>query len=140
MARLLPQHHRIVAGLGLLSLWGALASAAPPVDRIPPEPLWLVQTWTIAVCGQSLCDCGTARLVSEQAAPCEATALAGDCRTGTGHCCICEGRRTAAICAETLCECSTGRLLIQTSAPCTVTSSTGQCHIGSGQCCVCTLD
>lgn len=141
MTPLILIQRRIMASLGIVLAWGALALAVPPGTRAPVEPLQLAQIWTMAACGQSLCDCGTARLISDQAAPCEVTSSAGTCSTGSGHCCICAAPRiTVAVCANILCECDNSRLVMQTSAPCMVTSTAGTCSIGSGQCCVCALD
>jgi len=139
MARFLPMHCRILAAFGLL-LWYALALAASSAKPAQVELFQLVQTQTIAACGQSRCDCGGARLISQQSAPCNVTASTGQCSTGSGWCCLCEGSNTVAICADALCECSNSTLLAQMTAPCTVTSSAGQCRIGSGACCVCGLD
>jgi hypothetical protein len=140
MARFLSMNYKLVAALGLLLAWYALALAAPQDVSAPTEPAQFVQTQTIAACGQSRCDCGADSLISEQSAPCQVQASTGECRTGSGWCCVCEARRTVAICADALCDCSNSTLLASISAPCTVTSSVGTCRIGSGSCCICGLD
>ena len=140
MTRFLSIPHRRIAGLGLLLVWYALALAAPHDAPTPAELAQLVQTQTIAACGQSQCDCGADSLISQQSAPCQVQSSTGECSIGSGWCCVCEARRTVAICADTLCDCSNSTLLAKVDGPCTVTSSAGTCRIGSGACCICSLD
>ena len=140
MVHFLPNDHQLVAALGLLLAWYALALAAPQDKPPPAELAQLVQTQTVAACGQSQCDCGADSLISQQSAPCQVKSSTGECSTGSGWCCVCEARRTVAICADSLCDCSNSTLLTKVSGPCTVTSSAGACRIGSGACCICSLD
>jgi hypothetical protein len=140
MARFLPIDYKLIAALSLLLAWYALALAAPQDKPAPAGPAQLVQTQTIAACGQSRCEYGSDSPISEQSAPCQVQASTGECSTGSGLCCVCEARRTVAICADALCDCSNSTRLASISAPCTVTSSVGTCRIGSGACCICSLD
>jgi hypothetical protein len=140
MARFLPVDHKLIAALGLLLAWYALALAAHQDRPAPAELAQLVQTQTIAACGQSQCDCGADSLISQQSAPCQVRSSTGECSTGSGWCCVCEARRTVAICADALCDCSNSTRLVSVSGPCTVTSSAGACRIGSGACCICSLE
>ena len=142
MVRFLPMDRKLVAALGLLLAWYALTLAAPQDQPTPAElaQAQLVQTQTIAACGQSQCDCGADSLISQQSAPCQVKSSTGECSTGSGWCCVCEARRTVAICADALCDCSNSTLLAKVDGPCTVTSSAGACRIASGSCCICSLD
>src|SRR5919198_1371911 len=115
MARCLPIHRKLITGLGMLLVWYALALAAPQDKPPPAELAQLVQTQTIAACGQSQCDCGADSLISQQSAPCQVKSSTGECSTGSGWCCVCEARRTVAICADALCDCSNSTLLAKVS-------------------------
>jgi hypothetical protein len=97
----------------------------------------LLQRSTVAVCGAPTCDCGALRLVSKTQGPCEATAVAGGCRQGSGMCCVCEGRHSVVVCGEDSCTCGATQVPVQVDAPCEVVSPAGSCRIGSGVCCVC---
>jgi len=140
MARCFSLHGRIVPGLVLLLVWSALAFAAAPDAPTPAEPFQLAQAQTVVTCGQSRCDCGTARLISEETAPCHVTSFTGQSDTGSGWCCVCAGGPTVAVCAEGICDCTESPLVARMSAPCKVTSSAGACRISSGLCCLCALE
>src|ERR1043166_132094 len=102
VARFLPMHYKLIAALGLLLVWYAIAvpQEAPAPTR--PAQAQPVPTQTIAACGQSRCDCGADSLISEQSAPCQVKSSTGECSTDSGWGCVCEARRTVAICADAL--------------------------------------
>jgi hypothetical protein len=139
MLRLLLRHHQVYAGLGWFLALCLLWPAASPAQRPPADPHLVVPPQTIALCGES-CNCGGARLISRQHAPCEVTSSTGGCSSGSGQCCVCESTQTIAVCSQSTCDCDNSQLLTKMYAPCAATSAAGQCRIGSGQCCVCILE
>jgi hypothetical protein len=101
------------------------------------EASQLLPVTTIAVCGYETCDCGSARLVTRNFAPCTVTATTGSCSVDNGACCICEATDTFSVCGEETCTCGDAVQITKLAAPCTVTATTGSCTEGAGECCVC---
>lgn len=131
---------RWLLSLSLMVFGMVLPAVQAQTPQKEPAVLLTSQLYTIAVCGESPCNCGGRTLISQQEAPCEVASSTGSCSSGTGSCCICEAPRSVAVCSDSLCNCTNSAPLTQIAGPCTVTSTAGQCHTGSGQCCVCTLE
>jgi hypothetical protein len=121
----------------VLIITPAADDAAAQTNQGIQDTMPLLQRSTVAVCGSPTCDCGALRLVSQTRGPCEATAAAGQCRQGSGMCCICEGAHSVVACGAGSCTCGAAQVPVEVKAPCEVVSPAGACQIGSGVCCVC---
>lgn len=128
----------LIAALGLMITPG-LEHAADQTNQTIRDTAPTVQRSTVAVCGSPTCNCGTMRLISKTQGPCEATAVAGSCRQGSGMCCVCEGQHRVAACGEGSCTCGSTQVPMQVNAPCEVVSPAGTCRVGSGVCCICVM-
>jgi len=73
------------------------------------EPI--LQRSTVAVGGTPTCDCGALRLVSKTQGTCEATAVAGGWRQGSGMCCVCEGSHSVVACGQEACTCGSTQVI-----------------------------
>jgi hypothetical protein len=132
----------LVASLAIAAVWVLLTTsgvgyAASQTGSMVQNTAPVLQRATVAVCGSPTCDCGALRLVSKTQGPCEATAVAGGCRQGSGMCCVCEGLHTAVACGEDSCACGAMQVPVQVNAPCELVSPAGSCRLGSGVCCIC---